>query len=526
MSQPAAAAGTSLSQRLLLLGALPAIVVFVALMLFFTSARLDDARAEIAQNSQLLADSLAPALEYPVVAGNTQALKQILAESLKRSQASWIRVTNVSEDVLGFVGNNLQPSGVDTADFVVYHAEVLQEPLEIGTDGSVDWFSGQWGRSSGALRVGRIEVGVDPSLLQARQDDILWSSLSVGIVLLLLTLVLVNHFLCNILRPVRDLSGRVGRLIDGDYRRLPVGAKGATQEVAAIHRQLNDLALHLEELKVARGQTLALSETAREKAEHASNAKSEFLVTMGHELKTPLNGVLGMAGRIAEEPLSQKQQNNLITAQQSVRDLLMVISDMLDYARVEDSSLVLDRREFDVKALITNCVSSYRYQAEQQGLSLDLRFIGEWPEQPRVMADAPRLRQILAGLIDNALKLTSDGFINVHADWRAIDAGSVALSCTVADSGNGLATDQLHAELNSLEQSEAADSRFNSHAGLSLALVQRLIELQGGHIQIDTGSVQGNAFRFELTLNYVGEHSGQNGQSEPTGDNTLSQTRR
>jgi hypothetical protein len=92
-----------LSRKLLLLGAAPAIVMFIVLMVFFTSARIDDARKDLADSSQMLADSLAPAVEYAVVSGNTAALEQILSQSLRRSRAEWIRVSNLIGDEVGFV---------------------------------------------------------------------------------------------------------------------------------------------------------------------------------------------------------------------------------------------------------------------------------------------------------------------------------------------------------------------------------------------------------------------------------------
>src|SRR5690606_13420601 len=102
-------------------------------------------------------------------------------------------------------------------------------------------------------------------------------------------------------------------------------------------------------------------------------AKSEFLATMSHELRTPLNGVLGMIDHIEQEPLTNRQSDYLSTAKQSALDLLTVISDILDYARMDSGNLKIDAQEFDLRALFTNCVASYRHAAEQQGLALEAR---------------------------------------------------------------------------------------------------------------------------------------------------------
>ncbi|PHQ26113.1 hybrid sensor histidine kinase/response regulator [Marinobacter guineae] len=487
-----------LSRKLLLLGALPAVVMFLVLMVFFTSARLEDARRDLSDSSQMLADSLAPALEYAVVSGNTLALDQILSQTLRRSRADWIRVSDVLGEQIGFVAHEPVNLRENPERFQIFEAEILQQPLELGSERTSEWFEPDYGFGSGSLRVGTVQVGVSTDVLADRRQDILWTSTAVGVALLLFTILIINHFLSAILSPIRDLAGRIGKLTAGDYQERPLNTHQTSREVVAIEEQLNQLAKHLDGLRTARDQTLAASENAREKAELANQAKSEFLATMSHELRTPLNGVLGMVDLVQEEPLSNRQRDYLTTARQSTEDLLTVIGDILDYSRMDSGTLRLESQEFDLKQLISNCTATYRHVAEQQGLALNLTFYGEWPDIPLVTGDPARLRQVLAGLIDNAIKFTGDGFINIQAGCVALEDNCVVLNCSVSDSGSGIPVDRLHDIFNSFEQLDGGNARLHGGTGLGLSLVQRLVELMGGHIQVETDLGKGSSFRFEL----------------------------
>lgn len=246
-----------LSRKLLLLGALPAVLMFIVLMVFFTSARLEDARRDVSDSSQMLADSLAPALEYAVVSGNSMALDQILSQSLRRSKADWIRVSDVMGDQIGFVSHEPIAPGDMPERYQIYEAEILQQPLEFGSERTAEWFEPDYGFGSGSLRVGTVQVGVGHDVLADRRQDILWTSIAVGVALLLFTILIINHFLGTILAPIRDLAGRIGQLTAGNYQERPLNTHQNSREIAAIEEQLNQLASHLATLKTARDQTLA-----------------------------------------------------------------------------------------------------------------------------------------------------------------------------------------------------------------------------------------------------------------------------
>ena len=209
----------SLSRKLLLLGAAPAITMFVVLMIFFTSARLDDAQREITASSQMLADSLAPAVEYAVVSGNQTALDQTLEKSLRKSPADWVRVTNLVGETLSFVAADGGSGEKNPADYEIFESEILQQPLQLQDDRETEGFEPQYDFGSGAMKVGSVLVGVDKAQAAERRLEIIWTSLAVGLAVLLFTMVIVNHLLGRVIAPILNLSKRVQRLIE---RQIPL----------------------------------------------------------------------------------------------------------------------------------------------------------------------------------------------------------------------------------------------------------------------------------------------------------------
>lgn len=491
----------SLGTQLLLLGAIPAILMFIGLMVFFTNARLADARQDLFDSTQKLADNLAPALEYAVLAGNHNILDEILGQAMTGSTLEWIRVTDVTGNEVGFIGGESVErwpgENSDRPDVHRFDSDILQQPVELGGSSSAEWFEPDFRTAAGAVRVGSVEVAVSERQLTERRTDILLTSGVVGISLLVFTLLLVNRMSATLLEPIRALTNRVQEMNHRNYQETgPTQAK--VQEVAELEDNLNQLARNLSQLQASRDQTLALSEGAREKAEAASQAKSEFLALMSHELRTPLNGVLAMVDLAAEEDLSANQADYLNTARQSTEDLLTLINDILDVSRLDQGKLLLENRLFNPLELAENCLASFRHAAEEQGLALKLKTTGPWPETPEVAGDGVRYRQVLASLLDNAIKFSADGQVLVTMDWHQEAADCVFITCEVQDGGDGIPVDQMARVFNSFELLDASTSRAHGGTGIGLNLVQKLVELMGGHVGLTSHAGEGSSFRFEI----------------------------
>ena len=237
---------------------------------------------------------------------------------------------------------------------------------------------------------------------------------------------------------------------------------------------------------------------ARDRAVEASNMKSAFLANVSHEVRTPMNGVLGMTDLLLGMELTGEQRACAEQVGRSGRQMLLIINDILDLSKIETGHLALDIADFDLHEAITESCSAAGAQARAKGLRLDMEIAEGVPRRAR--GDGRRLHQVLLNLVSNAVKFTSEGAVAVRIDARSTPMGATIVRIEVTDSGIGVDPANLHRMFEPFTQADVSTTRLYGGTGLGLSISRELVELMGGTIGADSELGRGSTFWFEVPL--------------------------
>jgi len=237
---------------------------------------------------------------------------------------------------------------------------------------------------------------------------------------------------------------------------------------------------------------------AKIQAEEASRAKGQFLAMMSHEVRTPLNGIIGMAELLRDTRLDGEQREYVSTVLGSAHTLLGLINNVLDFSKIEAGRLQPEFIEFELFPVLQSVMGLFAPEAQRKGLEFTLHISPRTPE--RVRSDPMRLRQILVNLVGNALKYTPDGMVRVYVSPLEDPDRPDTVQFVVEDSGIGIKEETKRRIFEPFTQADQTITRRFGGTGLGTTIAQQLVELLGGRIGLESREAVGTRFWFELPL--------------------------
>jgi len=287
-----------------------------------------------------------------------------------------------------------------------------------------------------------------------------------------------------------------------EVRLVPIESEGR-KRVLAICRDLTErkrqeAAIHERnaELEARVQERTAELAGARDAALAATRAKSAFLANMSHEIRTPLNAIVGLSHLGLRTNLDTRQRDYLQKTQQAAETLLGIVNDVLDFSKIEAGALELERTTFEIRVAVAQVESMLAATAREKGVALAFRVADDVPVF--FVGDPLRLGQVLLNLVNNAVKFTSEGAVDVSVERRASAESEVEveLAFAIRDTGIGLDPEQIGRLMQPFSQADTSTTRKYGGTGLGLAISLRLVTAMGGTLTIESERGRGSTFRF------------------------------
>ena len=335
--------------------------------------------------------------------------------------------------------------------------------------------------------LGYVHVVIGKGTVNRLTTSLLLTNLGITLFFAAMLLGVVSWLTRHAVNPLNALSNLMRRAEAGEsgMRADPQGPRDLIEMAFAFNKMMNVLEEREEELK-----------QSRDKAVNMALMKAQFAATVSHEVRTPLNGVVGMLDMLKEMNLTKRQHECVEVAWSSSRTLIDLINNILDFSKMEAGKLELEEIDFDLRKLMEEVIELIAKQAQQKGLELGYLLSSDVPE--RVKGDSLRLRQILINLIGNAIKFTEKGEVAIRIYSFTAADGNLFLRFEVSDTGIGMNQNAVQHVFESFAQADPSTTRKYGGTGLGLAICKQLVGLLGGEIGVASQLGKGTTFFFSI----------------------------
>ncbi len=460
---------TSIKQKLIVSTFILVAAIVTFALIYFPEQQRRQAFLALKNELEVLCETLALTIALGFEEDNYEAM-QVAFDFVKRDPAlQYIAVYGVDEELIAAFPDPLPASAAP-----IVTPGLVEGPEAIAYCSAI----ALRGEAYGSVTISKSLTSFNQNISDSRFD-----TLSIGALILAISLGLVYLIARMVAEPLNLLTGATQRVTRGEYSvRVDIDRRDETGTLATNFNRMTDaLQTHTEELS-----------RASEAAEAANRAKSTFLANMSHEIRTPMNAILGFAQIVGNDPdLDDRHRKSVGTIRQSGEHLLKLINDILDISKIEAGHEQLNRSDFDLKVLVDALGDMFGMRCQQTGLVWELE-----SDVPAgcVEGDEGKLRQVLINLVGNAVKFTETGTVKLKVGAL----GDNRYAFEVRDTGPGIPEDKQAAIFEPFQQEE--EGLRQGGTGLGLAISMGHVEMMGGSIGLESRLGEGSRFMFTLEL--------------------------
>ena len=446
----------------------------------------------LVEQGQRIAENLARQSILALLYRSPDNVREGVAATLAFPDVLQVEIADATHHVLlsQLKTGAVAPNGPRPPDVALSHAMLEWETSEVWRFGA-PVYGGQSDPSPFEVQehqpqlLGYVHVMIGKGTMNRLILSLLLGNLVLTLSFAAALLVVMRYLARHMLRPLHALSKLMGRAEAGEsgMRAVPDGPRDIIEMAHAFNKMMDVLEEREAELK-----------QSRDDAVRTALLKTQFAATVSHEVRTPLNGVVGMLDMLKEMYLTKRQQECVDVAWNSARALIELINDILDFSKMEAGKLELEEIEFDLRRLVEEVIELLAKQAQQKGLEIGYLLTPGVPG--RIRGDSLRLRQVLLNLISNAIKFTEHGEVALRV---AVEPGTeFGLRFDVADTGIGMTPEAVRHIFESFAQADRSTTRKYGGTGLGLAICKQLVKLMKGEIGVSSELGKGSVFWFSV----------------------------
>ncbi|MFT4776162.1 MAG: signal transduction histidine kinase [Oleispira sp.] len=480
----------SMRNRALMLGLLPAFIMFTLLISLFVWQRIDDAKIEVATVGQVLSSQLAASIEYPVISGNFSLLEPLVENAITAPSVVRVSITTPDGEII-YQRQVSEYIDLNSEDIALYRSLVSQEQETFSEFDDVN--------NNSIVRTDIAYVSIELSHVIGRNralsmvgKSMVWASF-----ILIICLLLAHRMASSVAKPIEKVSLALSKIAQGKLNSQIEVTEGA--EIGELQKGVNVMTSALQRSEQAQAAAIKELDIALLKAEDANKAKSEFLAIVSHELRTPINGAMGAMQLITHHKGNDNDIEQFVNiADRSLDNLLELVEDMLTLGSLEKSEQVLTLNPIRIPTLLKHTLSQLEEKSQQNNNELTI-YMDALVSENSVELDGVKFRQLVRHLLGNAIKFTHGGRIYCSISLENTAIGS-NLRLDISDNGIGFPEQHKEAMFELFKQQDTSFKRQFEGLGIGLSICNNIIHLMKGDLSIVDNNPEGTSVNCSIPI--------------------------